>query len=241
MRWYKIVFTIITLFIFCIQYLKAQFVSVSCDKMNVLYIGVDNPITVAVSNYDVSKIFVKVDSGIISGENGHYNWKVFRHTPFGASISIYTKINGMDSLLEKFIYRVKRVPEAVLKVGGMINYSTINILMLRPQRGVAAVLENFDFNCPAIVKEYEVQINDEKFEHCNSLYFPDWLLKKFEFQQIKSLTIKNAKVEMCGGQIYQIPEYKLFVSEYKIETKKEIKRRLKYRKKFEKDYPDIME
>ncbi|MEY2828427.1 MAG: gliding motility protein GldM, partial [Bacteroidota bacterium] len=220
---------------------EAQFVSVSCDKLNVIYIGVDNPITIAVSNYDVSKIFVKVDSGIISGENGHYNWKIFRHAFGGANIYIYTKINGIDSLLDKLNYRVKRVPEPVLKVGGMSNSKTINIMMLRAQRGIAAVLENFDFNCPASVTEFEVQVNDEKFTHCETFFFPEWLLKKIYYQQIKTLNFRNIKVEMCGGQIYEIHEYKLFVSEYKMESKKELRKQKKYVRKMEKDYSDIIE
>ena len=206
----------------------AQFAVVSCDKLNVLYIGVDNPISVAVSNYDVSKIFVKVDSGIISGDSGHYAWKIFRHCPACTHLFIYTKINRKDSLLGNFVFRVKRIPPPILKVGGCKNGDTTHIVLLKAQIGIAAILEGFDFDCAGRVFEYEVYVNDKYFEHCITPYFSQKLKITLWKSKIKSLTFKNVRVQMCGEQIYNVVDYKLFVKAYKMESKQEIKRRLKY-------------
>ncbi|NJN76931.1 MAG: hypothetical protein HC803_00230 [Saprospiraceae bacterium] len=54
-------------------------ISITCDtqhavagniRMNVLYIGFDNPIEIAVAEYPVEAISVKVSNGTITGSNG---------------------------------------------------------------------------------------------------------------------------------------------------------------------------
>ena len=46
--------------------------AVAATKMNVLYVGVDNPVKIAVSGYESSEIEVVITNGIILGENGDY-------------------------------------------------------------------------------------------------------------------------------------------------------------------------
>ena len=49
---------------------------VAADKMNVFYIGVDNPISVAVPGIASDKLRVTVNNGTITGSNGKYIVKV---------------------------------------------------------------------------------------------------------------------------------------------------------------------
>ena len=59
--------------LFCACNLTAQTIALQLDKMNVLYLGVDNPVTVAVEGYSNKSIFLTTDNGTITGTNGHFN------------------------------------------------------------------------------------------------------------------------------------------------------------------------
>jgi hypothetical protein len=52
----KIVFLLITLI--CCNILLAQHVTVANTKMNILYVGIDNPISITVENYDCDDLVI---------------------------------------------------------------------------------------------------------------------------------------------------------------------------------------
>ena len=81
-------------------------------------------------------------------------------------------------------------------------------------------MSGFDFDCAGSVIEYDVYVNDKYFEHGNSPIFTDRLRTQIDTSKIKSLTFKNVKVKMCGEQIYDVVDYKLFVKDYKIESRR---------------------
>lgn len=86
-------------------------VAIALDKMNVLYIGVDNPVTIAVPNVASDKIFVNIDNGSITGSNGKY---VVHVTKVGiASIQVGTIKNDRKELLAEQVFRVKMMPDPV--------------------------------------------------------------------------------------------------------------------------------
>ena len=87
-------------------------VAVQADKMNVLYIGIPNPITVAVSDLKYKELSVSIDYGKITPDTkkgkGHYIVDVFE--PGSANITVSaTTAKGIKSIAKQ-IYRVKRLP-----------------------------------------------------------------------------------------------------------------------------------
>jgi hypothetical protein len=46
--------------------------SVAAEKENILYIGMDNPISITVDNLSSKSIIVKTDNGEITGNDGQY-------------------------------------------------------------------------------------------------------------------------------------------------------------------------
>lgn len=79
--------------------------SVAADKMNVFYIGIDNPITVAMAGVPSKKIKVTCeDADIEDLGNGHYNVQVYK--PGKKTITV---TDGTFS--QEIIYRVKRIPD----------------------------------------------------------------------------------------------------------------------------------
>jgi len=114
--------------------------SVSADKVNVLYAGLVNPITVAGGNGKGSETTkVTIDNGSISTKgNGHYDIDgVHAGT---ATISVTTEGKTIP-----FVFRVKNVPDPVAMVGASKG-GAIGTNAFKGQQGVRAELENFVFD-----------------------------------------------------------------------------------------------
>ena len=117
-------------------------VAVSADKMNVFYIGVDNPISVSAAGVSSNDLRVSGNGGGIqlsrTGQ-GKYNVKV---SSVGA-----TKVNvsGGGLTPTSFDFRVKRIPDPVARIAGKTG-GLIGNGEFRAQGGVFAELDNFDFD-----------------------------------------------------------------------------------------------
>jgi len=82
---------------------------ISLDKMNMLYIGLDNPLTVSAPGVDPKDLRLTISQGSISGSNGKYTAHVT--IPGTAIINVFK--TGDNKPLQSFEYRVKRVPDPV--------------------------------------------------------------------------------------------------------------------------------
>ncbi|MDX2003108.1 MAG: GldM family protein [Chitinophagales bacterium] len=130
---------------FEMKYVAAEAaVVVSPDKMNVFYIGVENPVSISVPGYGSDKITASLTkSGSISGSGGKYIVKVT--APGETEVVVSAK--GDDGKMKSFPgkkFRIKRVPDPIAKVGNSPG-GKIPANQFKVQKGVNAVLENFDF------------------------------------------------------------------------------------------------
>ncbi len=90
---------------------REQPVAIALDKMNVLYIGVVNPVTIAVADVPSDKLIVDIDNGSITGSNGKYNAVV---TQTGtATIKVTTVKDDRKVVLSTQTFRVRLIPAAV--------------------------------------------------------------------------------------------------------------------------------
>jgi len=109
---------------------------VMLDKMNVFYIGVDNPVTIG-SPTGWDKTNVSMSGGSIGGSGSNRTVRVSAIGP--ASITVTA-----DGKSSQFTFRVKRIPDPVFKVGsGKARIATVEF---KNQTGCRADLENFDFD-----------------------------------------------------------------------------------------------
>jgi len=121
------------------------------DKMNVLYIGVDNPITVSAAGVSNSKVRASITQGSLSGGNGKYSARV--STPGTVNINISAEVNGKVMNMGSQKYRVKFIPDPIAKFGGVAG-GKLSAGSARVQPGLQAVLENFDFDARFTVVSY---------------------------------------------------------------------------------------
>lgn len=111
--------------------------AVMLDKMNVFYIGVDNPITIS-SGSGWDKTTVTPTGCSLSGSGSNRIVKVT--TPGKATITV-----SADGKSSTFDFRVKRIPDPVFKVGPSSG-GGIQAAVFKSQQFCRAELENFDFD-----------------------------------------------------------------------------------------------
>ncbi len=112
-------------------------VAVSADKMNVFYMGVQNPVSVVAAGVSSNELRVSGSGISLSGSGGKY--MVTASAPGRATITV-----SAGSLRQSFEFRVKPIPDPVAKIGASTGGPMGNG-ELRANGGVLAVLENFDF------------------------------------------------------------------------------------------------
>ncbi len=110
--------------------------AVMLDKMNVFYIGVDNPVTIG-SPTGWDKTSVSMAGGTIAGTGSKRTVRVTAVGP--ASITVVA-----DKANSKFEFRVKRIPDPIFKVAdGKVRMPSVTF---KSQQYCRADLENFDFD-----------------------------------------------------------------------------------------------
>lgn len=118
--------------------------AVALDKMNVLYIGVDNPITVATSAGEDDKINVSISGagGFISKVGvGKY---VVRVATLSDECVISVSASGKQVGLYQF--RTRRIPLPTATVAGYNLGDSVLAAAFKGQAGVSAYLNDFPFD-----------------------------------------------------------------------------------------------
>lgn len=128
--------------------------TVSPTKMNVFYMGLDNPVSISVPGISTNNLSVSITNGSIQkGPNGYF----VRPEKVGvnAVITVNAMIDGQPRLIGSTAFRVKRVPDPLAYVAGKIE-GTISRSELLAQQGVLAKIPDFDFDMRFTVQSFVV-------------------------------------------------------------------------------------
>jgi gliding motility-associated protein GldM len=133
--------------------------SIALDKMNVLYINVDNPVTIAASGGGDDKVQVSISGGggsISKVGPGKYNVRVSSVTDDAKiTVSVDGKVAGVSQ------FRVRTIPDPVATIGGEPSGATVNKNALAAQSAVAAWVQNFPFELKYSVTGYSIVVDTE--------------------------------------------------------------------------------
>lgn len=123
--------------------------TVSADKMNVFYVGVDNPITVAAAGVSTNDLKVNVSNG--TARNTGKGQYAIRVTNPGGTCTVTLSGGGLTP--SSFPFRIKRIPSPVAFVagqqGGAIGNGTFGA-----QRGIEPRLEGFEFDAKCAIQGF---------------------------------------------------------------------------------------
>lgn len=148
-------------------------VTVAPTKMNVFYVGVDNPVDVSVAGVRPENVSVSITNGKIRKKGNSY--VVNPRRPGNSYVTVSANIDGQKRSMGQKDFRVKRVPDPVGKVNGKKGGGITKQLLLA-QLGIAADLENFDFDLKFTVTEFTVSATMQGFarrEVSNSYKFTE--------------------------------------------------------------------
>lgn len=135
--------------------MELRSVSVAVDKMNVFYIGVDNPITVAVEGIPDEVVQLHSDQvKLVKVGQGKYN--VTASKPGIAKLLVYG--DGFEP--QDLEFRVKRIPDplASLKMenGTLQLDSDLPAENFKKAIGLGIMMENFNFDFSATISSYHI-------------------------------------------------------------------------------------
>jgi len=125
--------------------------NVSADKMNVFYIGVDNPISVTVAGASSNEVKASCSGAgcNIKGSRGKYTVTVSQ--PGDATVNV----SGGGLPNTPFKFRVKRIPDPVARLGKKADGSMGNG-EFRAQPGIIPWLDAFDFEARCKIDGFNV-------------------------------------------------------------------------------------
>jgi gliding motility-associated protein GldM len=125
--------------------------------MNVLYLGVENPVDIMVAGVAADKTTVTVQNGTIK-KVASYTYHVMPKDMGTVTIIVSVESGGKVIQAGKHEFRVKRIPDPVPMIAGMKG-GIINKSVLMAQSGLTVTLESFDFDVAYEVIEYSVSVN----------------------------------------------------------------------------------
>jgi len=125
-------------------------VAVSLDKMNVFYVGVENPVSISAAGIPSGELKVNAEGVRLEKKaGGKYITKPTK--PGLAKITV----SGGGLKPTVFDYKVKPIPTPVVKLGTKTS-ATISANELKVYKRLTPVLENFDFNARCNIKGFEL-------------------------------------------------------------------------------------
>ena len=125
-------------------------VTVAADKMNVLYVGVENPISVVAAGIPTAQMKVSAEGVSLTPQG---NGK-FVAVPQKTGIATVT-VSGGGLKPASFEYRVKRIPDPVMMMS-KYKGGRISVAEFKAQTGIIPMLDGFDFNAKCDVQEFNV-------------------------------------------------------------------------------------
>ena len=180
---------IVFLISLCTQFLFTQSISqnisIANERMNIFYIGVDNPISIAAEGIALKNLIIKSTNGEVTKDfSGIY---LFRPKSVGPSeIILYSKVNGKLKEFGRSHFRSKHLPLPTFRIGS--NKNVMSKSEMAAQEYVRADLENFDFDIKFTVDSFKVCIfSSDTCKYSITRNFGNKLNEeiKFQFKQLK--------------------------------------------------------
>ena len=136
-------------------------VTISPTKMNVMYMGVANPIRVSVPGVASQNLEVSVSNGGRMEKNGDdYFCYPSKLDALGknTAISVTANLNGVKRPMGSMAFRVKEVPPPLATIAGLSG-GTLRKEDLLAEGGVFAELKDFDFDLKFKVTQFDITIS----------------------------------------------------------------------------------
>ena len=184
--------------------------SISPEKMNVLYLGISNPIKIAVSGIPDEKLLVSIDNGTIKRDNQNnssINGESFTVTPRELSpvhITVFAEIEPgkVDSIGTK-LFRVKPIPEAYATFADKSSGTILRDKAISTKELKTKIDMDFDvsLNISEFTLLYVDSTGDYEERSTNNLLTSKQLQLISRFKHDHNIILKDIKMETPDGEI----------------------------------------
>lgn len=130
--------------------------SVAPTAMNVLYIGLKNPLSITVSDSKASDVVVKINNGNVTKTEDGWEAEVFNGK--SAMIEVYSKKDGELKKVGTQNFRIKQIPIPISTLDGIVYDDKITLNKLKAHKGVVALMQDFVFDVRFDVVSYDFVI-----------------------------------------------------------------------------------
>lgn len=184
-------------------------VVISPTKMNVFYVGVDNPVSLAAPGISPESIEAQITNGTIEKANaGNY---IVRPKVAGkeCAITVFANVQGQKRELQTQKFRVKDVPDPIAKVNGLRGGSIRKNMLIAAGR-VDVEMDNFDFDMKFTVENFSVYTTIDGYAQeetrSDKANFSDAQTKLInKLKRNQTLMIENITVKGPDGSIRKLP------------------------------------
>jgi hypothetical protein len=206
----KLLFIATALFIGTLSSIGQTSIAVAPTKMNVLYIGIDNPLSIAASGGADEKVTVSVSGGgestVSKAATGMYNVRVSAVTD-ECLVNVYVegKLAGTST------FRVRNLPRPVAMIGGYTSGSRLTPDILKQQSGIGVYLKDFPLELKYEVVGFKFMIGSSKGEvkaaECQGALFSSQVKQYLEeyAKPGNTITIENIWIKDQSGKELKLP------------------------------------
>lgn len=118
---------------------------ISTEELNVLYVGLNNPIKIAIPGVEANKTVIKTSHGKIEKHDSVYYVLIPKREANSATITIGKLENGQSIWLYSKEFRIRNVPPSSIRIGAYSTDAPMTLSALRVQSKIAAVIEGFAY------------------------------------------------------------------------------------------------
>lgn len=124
-----------------VTFAKAQLVV--NDKMNIVYAGIDNPLSIAMFNFDCEDIILKTDIGTLTKtECGKYTF--FVSETGIVDFKVFSVKDGIEKELSTLKYRIKELPVPVCS--SQKTKSEFSVVELRKRNALDSIIIGYNYS-----------------------------------------------------------------------------------------------
>lgn len=183
------------------------FTAVSADNMNIFYAGVDNPMSASSAGFSPGDLRVTVSGcGAVATPAGAGKYTITAKSAGSCTVTVAAKVNGVyQQQGPPKVFRVKDIPPAVLKIGGKL--ATTNLELSRNEvgqmGGIGAESPGFMFPVNFVVRSFDVFMirkgKPETFTCTGNNFSAEAKVAMASLKSGDKLYIENAKVQKPTG------------------------------------------
>ena len=133
--------------------------TVSATKMNVFYIGVENPVSISVPGIADYKLQPKISVGNLKRDPETKNWVVTidgKSKSTKSIISVFAEVEGKLNKMGEQKFRLKRIPDPIPSIGKYTKGKVKSSVLIGMNGVYARMPEYFDFDYNFKVKEFDM-------------------------------------------------------------------------------------